>query len=592
MPLTDSELRLYTQGMAMLPSPDAFEASTKRERDFLLFKSDAGPGANLSAAYKAYRQFWDNKSELRFAEDAHNKLWFYIANASADSINARGRGTFEILDRVLRLHIKKHTFTPQEANTRVAEWQLAIQRNRINSAIFLGNIKLKFGYMSLLPSVFDVGLSGLHVGHVNIEALKSDVINTLKYPSEVAGVTALGVGSAATASGLITVSSYVEMLYGIWTFIKEKVTKFFESMFNRLKAADISALQPIVSAVCSAVYLFVKAATETLDIVKSGFKATTAAVNAALGVLRKQALEAAHLKVGIFHEYWRIIDDSLQYGETLDVMRSAKDFMVGVTEMLVTLLGSAFGGAGALVKLIVSAVDLTFKLASGAIQQYYIDKALGVAQVMAKKIHTQLGEQQTVETFAAMPFNEAMSVSEVVQAQNRAALAIQNELSAQDFSETAKFTSKAVRTMGLQKEAADAARAVVARNADLIRKFNPDAYSVDQFMRDTNKCYTIYLQTMCSASPYLAACIVNSGVMSDYRTVTMANHYESSYNDTAAQEYLRQSGVTARSLISRSGFDCSPAPVIPSFGNIVTDWQNWVAAAQLNQNPNMLTFSS
>ena len=446
--------------------------------------------------------------------------------------------------------------------------------------------------MSLLPSVFDVGMSGLHVGGVNVEALKNDVINAVKYPAQIGSVTLLGVGSAASATGLVSVSSYVEMLYGIWTFIKEKVTNFFVSMFNRLKAADISALEPIVSAVCSAVYMFVKTATQTLDIVKSGFKATSAAVNVALGILRKQALEAAHLKVGVFHEYWRIIDDSLQYGETLDVMRAAKDFLMGVTQLLTTLLGSAFGGAGALVNLILSAVDLTFKLASGAIQQYYIDKALKVAQVMAKKIHTQLGEQQTVSMFEAMPFNESMSVQQVVQAQNSEALAKQNELSSQDYKDTAMFTSKAVKTLGLQKEAAAAAQAVVARNADLIKNFNPEAYSVDQFKNDTNKCYTIYLQTMCSASPYLTSCIVNSGVMSDHRTVTMANHYESSYNDTAAKEYLHQSGVTARSLITRSGFNFSPAPVIPSFGNIASDWKNWVAAAQLNQNPNMLTFSS
>jgi hypothetical protein len=400
----------------------------------------------------------------------------------------------------------------------------------------------------------------------------------------------------------------MDFINGLIDYIAEKFTNFFVAMYSRLRAKDTTAIAPIVSAICSVIKHFLEALAKSINLAQSGFNAANHLVDGVLATLRRMDLAAAHKAVGQFHEYWRIIDDSLMWGEKQNQYRDAYGFIKNVADIIATI----FDAGTALFKTIVSAIDLLVNLIISRVQQHYINSALRLAQIWVSKFEPEI-RALGVDQLMASEIDEDPWDSDGYVRQTRGRSNAVDPVGDQYSSFRVRHSAVAreeyrenmrsrdvtdleraekLRLKGMNRESAKIVSDLVERNADLIRSFNPHLYSLVDFMNDKEGCFTIYLNHMCSASPIITACIVNSGVMSDPKTVTTARGYVDESNEERAMEYMRLAGITARNVYAKSNFQFAPAPTIASFGAVSEKWKGWVAGAQLNTNPNMLTFTS
>jgi len=632
MALKGEQLFEYTNGMRTLMDPAAFQAATTRQRDFGLFTIDAAPGENLSGVYEKYSQFfYGDKKNLQFANEAVDALNKYLLKhgLNEEGVQKRNRSIFEKIRQLLYLHINYQTLEAGAAIFKKSheDWNEAIQRNRINTALFLGNIKLQYQNSTLLVSAAALTANGLQI-NPNVYGEVQRYVGEIKHlcDPEVAIPTAVIIASTRyqpiaqiNREGAFNYfQKFMDFVNGLIDIIAEKFKNFFVAMYSRLRAKDITAIAPIVSAICLAIKHFLEALAKSINLAQSGFNAATHLVDGVLTTLRRLDLAAAHKAVGQFHEYWRIIDESLMWGEKQNQYRDAYGFIKNVADIIATI----FDAGTALFKTIVCAVDLLVNLIISRVQQHYINETLRLAQVWVSKFEPEIRALGVEKLMIGETDDDTWNSAEYIPQtrmrsgaedagdvfQNRMVTPVdayqkyRDTMRSRDVSDLDR--AEKLRLKGMDRAvnvgiASDALREsakilsdVVERNAELIRSFNPHLYSLEDFMNDKEGCFTIYLNHMCSASPIITACIVNSGVMSDPITVTTAKGYVDESNEERVIGYMRLAGITARNVYAKSNFQFAPAPTIASFGAVSEKWKGWVAGAQLNTNPNMLNFTS
>ena len=551
-------------------------------------------GDSLQALDRAYKEWRDDMSSFRAADALRNQLWHYTTRSVSQPNTHEERNKDNIFGKLTALLTvflssssqSARAYSNQLVGMRAIQEQ-GLQRARRLTLMLMANIAVEpdftsdvIGGLGLCPGVRDLvgqtaGDAGVAISDITMASaagataivggvvMRQDIINAvsnIKLPnimptlddlravaSSVRNVTwdsfkasvvdAMGEVGAALLAG-------AQLLWDALCWVMKKLGEILTDTLSRIMGGDLSRITLIVSLILKVTFHFVaKKAAPFVSGAKSivdGINSTVAAGleelknAAARSIIRTSEPTFAALRAGI--------DAGLERKRNLGLWMTAK----GSIEVTVTALTA--GAGGVIAGVVLGAIDWAFKLGLKIYEHSCIKEIREKSITMFNYIEN--GSTIT----AAAPISKAVAVRPEALIKKEPALnlkSVGDRMAAQ--------ASHAVDMAQYQLEASFGAYA-----SGYMPPFAAASFSNigEGFYSNKDNSFLIYLNSLCNASPVLAAAVFNSGIFGeDSSLVFHAITPRTRSDEETAVEHLQRIKSQARTLYEESGFKVKPAPV-------------------------------